>query len=305
MFPFLASAATGDVIYQCDFSGAGSTVVQKVNACATANWTTSANSLLNTYGEISSTGGPVDNGPYLTFHSQAGGGVDGTTSMNHVDVNEYTIVYYEKFDHWPILGANIKSTRSYVNRTNGNGDGCYYGATIGVYCPGCTTINSTYDRRWYISSFESATVNYTSLASNNSSNGGCTGSSNPYTCSGNEAHIIFNWSTDGWTTWGHGADTWHKFRLHLKTPSAAGLADGKITLWIDEQLVMYSTDVKADNNYYPSAGANFTYTTFFPSDAATEAYDHSMADVTIYEGEVTPGGADTIAPASPSGLSVS
>jgi len=286
----ISYAATGDVIFSCDFSGAGSTPQQIVQACSGV----STGSTLNTWATVEATGGPVANGKYVRLHKPSSGSA-GTISVDHPNRDSVTMVWYTKFEGWPIMGANIKETRNYIAKTDcgaGGNEPCYIGATISAYCAGCSTINTAYDRRFYISPGESASVNYTASALNNSSNGGCTGSSNPYTCT-DPVHIIFNWSTDSWSTWGFGNNVWHKMRYYLKPPTT-GNADGSLQLWIDDTEIFTTTNLKADAGVYHSSGAQLSTVDFFPSEAATDDYYHSLANITIYEGYVPPEGATPV-----------
>lgn len=279
LLPSLSWAATGDVLFQCDFESAGtpSAVIQACEDLAGVGTTMNSNATIQTSGAASGS-------QYLQVTKVDGNSIATLFSFSHAEKAEVTYVWYEKWSVWPILGANAKSIRPFWGATYND----YFAAIIGAYCPGCTTKNGDiYDRRLYISPWTDADINYTAYAANQRGSSGCTGDSNPYSCA--DGHAFVNWSSDGWTTWGYGVDTWHKMRLYVKMPTTTSSTDGKIYMWADDHL-LFTID-----NASSSAGGGQTldHVTFSPSEAASEAYTHSYDGIIAYEGYVPPSATST------------
>jgi len=280
LFPRLSWSATGDTLFQCDFEATG-TPSQIIAACDGA---VESPTTMNANATIETSGAPSGS-QYLKCSMVGGNSIATLFSFSHTSTSEITYVWREKWSTWPILGANAKTIRPFW----GGGQNDYIGAIIGAYCPGCTTKDgNVYDRRFYISVWDDADIYYSSYAANQSSSGACTGSSNPYECSGGHANV--NWSTDGWATWGYGADTWHEMRLYLKLPTTSGASDGKIYMWADDHQ-LFTIDNASSS---VAGGQTLDYVTFSPSEAASEAYTHSYDAIIAYEGYIPPESASSV-----------
>ena len=307
-----ANAATGDMLASCDFEGGGSTPTasQAVLACAGASLENSS-TIMNAWSIIELSGG-ADGGRYMKVrHPNGVTETAGKFTIDHNNVQGVTYVWWEKFDQWPIAGSNIKGPRPYTTT------GTYIGAVMSAHCPGCT---GPATGRWYVSNWDggdhAATVTTTDVVTNMYIHyDTCTGTAPTFLCTPNTGQLgsrfEFNWSTDGGTTAEFGTDTWHKVRMYWKI-NTVGNADGEMRLWLDEQLAVYSTNIQGDGTGTSPAnqitgGTLFSSVALFPAEDSTAGVDyyHSMDNFVAYEGYVPPSGADTVAPANPSGLSVS
>lgn len=310
VLPFFANAATGDVLAFCDFQGGGDapTASQAVLACTGASLENSS-TIMNAWSNIELSGG-ADGGRYMKVrHPNGVTETAGKFTLDHANVQGVTYVWWEKFDQWPITGANIKSIRPYTNT------GKYIGAVIAAHCPSCTA--GPENGFWYVATWDggsqAATFTATDIITMRVHWSECSGT-NPYLCTPGTSTIgsrlEFNWSTDGGETAEFGTDTWHKVRMYWKT-NTFGQDDGAMALWFDDQLALSSTNIQADGTGdNPSSevtgGTLFSSVALFPAEDSTAGVDyyHSIDNFTAYEGYVEPGGADIVAPASPSGLSI-
>lgn len=310
--PFFASAATGDILAQCDFEGGGDTPTasQAVLACAGASLENSY-TIMNAWSTIELSGGE-NGGRYMKVrHPQGVTETAGKFTLDHANVQGVTYVWWEKFDQWPITGANIKSIRPYTSTET------YVGAVIGAHCPDCTA--GPENGRWYVSNWDggsqAATFTTTSVVTEMRIHyDTCSGAAPTFICTPNTgqngSRFELNWSTDGGETAEFGVDTWHKVRMYWKT-NTFGQADGSMSLWIDEQLVVSSVNIQGDGTGTAPAnqitgGTLFSSVALFPAEDSTAGVDyyHSIDNFTAYEGYVQPSIADTTAPSNPSGLSV-
>lgn len=156
LLPATGYAATGDVLFQCDFE-TSTTPATAVTSCTGGSVESSTD--MNTYATIQTSGAASGNN-YLRVIKVEGNSVATKFYFFHTEQAEVTYEWREKYSVWPILSANAKGIRPYY----GSGDGDYFAAIISAYCPGCSTVNGdTYDRRMYISPWTSGTINYTSL----------------------------------------------------------------------------------------------------------------------------------------------
>lgn len=323
-------AATGDIIYQCDFSGGiPSDPKSVVSACTNTAIArpTVFNSGTQHTTSIPQNGG-WNNGSYLSVAHLNSITSDSTDMMfmaypSKTGLKEWTVTYYEKFDSWPITTPNIKSSRVYHSNAGG-----YYGALIGVH------MNYS-GKSMYLSPWETADVTVQTDVINqgiisgtryggtdltgatllcngiNVWGGPCVNKTYPgkYKFPGRPAGdsdiLSFAWTTDNGVTSGYGT-SWHKIRLYTKLPSSDTAFDGAITMWIDEKLAFTATNVKSSSagmaliGYPGAGGATLTYVKFYPSDDAKSPFVHSYDDIIIYEGYVPP----TLAPKAPSNLQV-
>lgn len=186
-----------------------------------------------------------------------------------VDTKEVTITYRERFDKWPLTGANTKSIRPYY----GTGGADYVAAVIGAW----------FDEGWYQSAWLSATLIPTSKVTDVDTR--------PDFCKDNRDGTYDCRGADGvgrlairWTP-GYGTD-WHLIRMYIKMPTNDNTADGLVRIWIDEELLYTLRDIKK----FPGGSSNVTSMHFFPSDDAKVSYGHYLDEIKVYAGEVPPSG---------------
>ena len=106
------------------------------------------------------------------------------------------------------------------------------------------------------------------------------------------------------TSWGDG--NWHRLKFHIKMNSVLGANDGIFDVWYDETLISTEHDIRWRKSGADAVGWNVFAlggnTTGLPAEKWA-AFDDVVIATT--EAELDGGGSsDTIAPASPSGLSV-
>lgn len=277
--PLLANAATGDILFNCTFDEPGSTATQVVENCGASTGT-------GLDGTIVAAG--HDGGNAIEFYYPNTGEVYDPFDVLNVNKSEITIVYWERFDVDPVNSTiwNVKSIRPYIGPSSSD----YMGTIMSLH-----NNNGLYQSYW-----ESADLTITDKVTYVASHTGyCSGSGYDYSCPN---RVETKW-TPGWGT------SWHKIRLYLRAPSSPTASDGKIELWIDDELMYTLTNVKGDPNYYNY----YTNIRFHPSDdflhnvsGNTFPFHHSYDDITIFEGYVPPTGpvppVATIAP--PTGLRI-
>lgn len=191
------------------------------------------------------------------------------------DTREVTIVWWERYDTWPLANGNCKSIRPY----NGDSSTDYIAAYISAYF---STGN-------YMSTFERAIVTPSPITTiTNTTNPGnwdpsCTDLGNgKYDC-GNYGRMKFSWSTNGGASQGMGTN-WRKMRMHIKMPLTYTSGDGEITMWVDDKLIFTAVNV----DMKPSGSAYTTRVMFAPVDESTTPHGHWYDEITIYEGYVSP-----------------
>ncbi len=263
-----ATAAT--VLFKCDFEGTGKPSQVWENA---GGWSDG-----QIDGVASIVSGGYNGGKCIKKSAPSWG----TLELSGLNASPITVVYYEKFDKWPIAGANIKGIRPFYDN-----DATLYFST---------SICAHFDTAWYSSYWQSATLTPTSKIN------WLQEDSNYCTKNGNGTYNCPNRLRFTWTP-GFGTE-WRKVRMYIKVPSSDSAYDGETKLWIDEQLVYTLSNIKKD----PGGTNRITSIRFFPSDEANTSYGHYYDDITVYAGYVPPdgssSGSDTTAPATPVGLKV-
>ncbi len=185
-----------EVLFQCDFNGTGTFQEQWEGAGGT------------TYENSRARGSIVDGG--------VNGGkclkMDISTNVDagfpvYVGANPITIVYWEKFDKYPIAGGNIKGVRP------------YYGTNGGDYM--ASTITAHFDDKFYLSAWQEAKlITEENVVAVDESENYCSNiGANTYQC--NNGRMRLNW-TPGFGT------EWTKVRLYIKLPSDQETNDGEI-----------------------------------------------------------------------------
>jgi hypothetical protein len=281
--PSMSHAATGDVLFNCTFDGAGSTPSQVVANCGGS----SDGSMNNSSAIV--TGGHDGGKAISYYYPNNGAEVIDAFQTPTFNKQELTVEYWEKFDVDPKSSGimNVKSMRPYV----GSNSSDYMAAIISAHNNGA----------WYQSTWAggSGTLTTTSNATNVviDSSAYCTGSGTNYNC--NNGRLELSW-TSGWGT------SWHKVRVYMKVPSSSSTTDGVTKLWIDDNLIYTLTNIKGNSTWAPYT----TYILFHPSDDFFQGitgnkftFHHLYDDIKVYEGYVPPSTSGTSL-ASPSGLKV-
>lgn len=272
ILPFFASAATGDILVT-DLQTSGPTasgsreiVTGVANGCYS------------------------DTGVCVKMNCSSGNCSGGDSwGINPADNQEITIVWYEKYDVWPLTWSSggCKSIRPY----NGPNSTDYLGALISFYGSndlyGTIAYGSTAATLVPTEAVGTVAINATDFCTNNGDGS--------YDCPHNR------WKFYGWNVGGvDGMGTnWREMRTYIKVPSTIGSTDGVTTLWIDDQEIYTVTDFNRT-----LGGPAVTTITFAPVDESATPHGHWYDDITVYEGYVPPGGPDIVAPANPSGLAV-
>ncbi len=241
-----------EVLFKCDFNGNGTFQEQWEGAGGTT--------FENSRARGSIVDGGVNNSKCLKLDISSS--VIASFSA-YVNSDPVTIVYWERFDKYPIADANIKGVRP------------YYGPNGGDYM--AATMSQHFNDKFYISTWREAKVftgaNVTAIQKdeNYCENIGV----DTYRCDNGRVRI--NWEP-GFKT------NWTKVRLYINLPSSPETNDGEIKAWLNEELTLTVTEIlgKAD------IGQNTTSILFAPSDAASESYNHFYDEVTIYQGYVPP-----------------
>ncbi len=246
-----------EVLFQCDFNGTGTFQEQWEGAGGTT--------YINSRERGSIIDGGVNGNNCLKMDVSTN--IDAGFST-YVGANPVTIVYYEKFDKYPIAGGNIKGVRP------------YYGPESGDYM--AATMTAHFDDKFYLSSWREAKViigeNVTAIHQDENYCSNIAPST--YRCDNGRVRV--NWNP------GFGTE-WTKVRLYIKLPSSPEINDGEIKVWLNEELTLTITEVLGK----PDVGQNTTSILFAPSDAAEEAYEHFYDDITIYRGHVPPAPIET------------
>jgi len=279
LIPTICLAATGDVLFSCNFEGAGSTPAQVWANCGGGE----SGSL--TTGTISS-GSGHDGGKAISFlHPGSVDEVYDPMLTNSINKNEITIVYWERFDI-PQSASAIWNTKG-IRAWSANGSG-YIGGTTTLWGTGDTLI---YHLDGGATLNTTSAVNYVEgpPAQDGSATGYCrttAGSTGgkPFTCTLGR-YAGFRW-TPGYGT------TWHKVRMYIKNPTNAAnnSKDGHIKYWVDETLLATITNI----NGMTTAGSLVGQVSFHPSDGyfgsagSKPSFHHIYDDITIYEGYVPP-----------------
>jgi len=279
----ISNAATGDVLFNCTFDGAGSTP-----AAVVANSGGYGGSMNNSATIV--TGGH-DGGKAVSYYYPNGGSeiIDAFQTPNF-NKQELTVEYWEKFDVDPKSSGimNVKSIRAYVGPNSSD----YMAAIMSAHNNGA----------WYQSTWASGSGTLTTTSSVtgvvNDPSAYCTGSGTNYTC--NNGRLELSW-TPGWGT------SWHKVRVYMKVPSSSSAADGITKVWIDDNLIYTLSNIKGNSTWYPYT----TYILFHPSDdffqggSGTKfAFHHLYDDITVYEGYVPPKASTVSVISAPQGLRI-
>ncbi|MDD2321348.1 MAG: hypothetical protein PHO83_14990 [Geobacteraceae bacterium] len=280
--PCISHAATGDVLFNCTFDGAGSSPSQVVANCGG-----NGGSMDNSATIV--TGGHDGRKAVSYYYPNGGSEVINAFKTPALNKQELTVEYWEKFDVDPKSSGlmNVKSIRSYVGPNSGD----YMAAIMSAHNNG-----AWYQSTWATGSGTLTTTSSVTGVVNSSSY--CTGSGTSYTC--NSGRLELSW-TPGWGT------SWHKVRVYMKVPSNSSTADGITKVWIDDKLIYTLSNIKSNSTWYPYT----TYILFHPSDdffqgiAGTKfAFHHLYDDITVYEGYVPPSTSGTTNLAAPIGLRV-
>jgi len=286
-----AKAATGDVLFSCTFDGAGTLASEVVANCGGAGAT------MDTVASIVTGGHDGNKAVSYYYDNNPNDGHEIVRGFSTPTLNkqQITVDYWEKFDVPESVSGiwNVKSIRPYV----GSGGNDYMAAIISRHNNG----------RWYQSTWGTATLTTESGMVSNVDDDNCSGTSSPYTCT---ARLSFNY-VPSWNT------NWKHIRVYIKPPSSDSSADGEVILWLDGEKIYTLSNINKSSLWSTGWQPYTTWVLFHPSDAFFEdtvgeddwigqrvAFHHSYDDITIYEGYIPPGGADTVAPANPSGLSV-
>lgn len=286
LMPCMSYAATGDIIFQCNFS-ASTTPSTAVTSCGAALDQSSTFDILSANGRlyISTTGGRPGGDGYYIYNQHDSAPTDDNDHIFTVSLGsgrtEITAEYWEKFSVWPILNGNTKGCRFY---DTGNGGDAYYMAPLSAH----------YNTYWYTSVFTIGTMTPTSYVTSvrtGHSEDCASNGDGTYTCPNpalyGTGRVEVKWSTDGGTTDGYGT-VWRKVRVYAKLPSTSSSRDGIQKLWIDDHEIFTVEDIQAS----VSGGQTFTGLNFYPSDASTSTgWYHAYDDITVYEGYVPPGDA--------------
>lgn len=281
--PCISNAATGDVLFNCKFDGAGSTPAQVWTGCGGSS---SFGPLGLSSGSIVS--GGHDGGKAISFYYP-----NSTTPKELYDPmytpsfnkTELTYTYWEKFDKDPSTSWvwNVKSSRAFL----GSG---YMGGFVSAENHG----------EWMQTFWSPATLtttsNVTHVKTDADQSGYCgAGSGSVYPC--NNGRLSLSWSPGFGTTW-------HKIRIYLKAPSSSSATDGKNMVWIDDNLIYTLSNIPR----YSTWGATLTNISFHPSDDFLSTggfpFHHLYDDITVYEGFVPPSSTGTQTLASPTGLRI-
>ena len=281
--PCVSQAATGDVLFKCNFDGAGSTAAQVWTGCGGSG---SFGYLGLSSGSIVS--GGQDGGKAMSFY------YPNTTTPNELydpmstpsfDKTELTYTYWEKFDVDPKSSWvwNVKSSRAYL------GSGGYMGGFVSA------ENNGNWMQTFWSPAILTTTTKVTHVVTDADQSGYCgVGSNGVYPCN---TRLSLSWNP------GFGTD-WHKIRIYLKAPSSTTATDGKNMVWIDENLIYTLSNIPR----YSTWGAVFTNISFHPSDDFLSSggfpFHHLYDDITVYDGYVPPTSSGSQIPTALSGLRV-
>jgi len=191
--------------------------------------------------------------------------------INVTDAPEVTIVWYEKYDVWPLTWSSggCKSIRPF----NGGSDENYLAALITFF--GSNTLYGTvaYGATTGLLTPTAAMGTMSTSGDYCQSNGDGT-----YDCA-------THWKSYNMLVGGVGGmgTNWRKMRQYVKVPSTIGSTDGETKLWIDDELIY--TLVNFDRS---GGGANITSIRLAPIDESATAHGHWYDDMTTYEGYVPP-----------------
>ena len=204
--------------------------------------------------------------------------------LDIIDSREVTVEWYERYNIWPMtwtLGGN-KSIRPFW----GPGSSDYMHGLISFY-GGNEMYTSALDTG-IVTPGENVEIWTTPPHSDSCADLG----NGTYDCDVPN-HVKLTWEGMG--------TNWRKMKMYIKLPSSNSATDGENKLWIDDELIYSIIDVSRSTL---GSDPKVTRFTFAPVDECQEAHEHWYDEITVYEGYVPPGGADTVAPANPSGLSV-
>lgn len=262
--PRISYAATGDVVVNCTFDGAGSTPAQVVANCGMkSNGLGSGTIVANGY----------DGKKAIKFYYPNNGEVYDPFWTPNFNKPEVTVVYWERFDVDPGASGiwNVKSSRAYSNEAGG---GDFIGGMMSLWT----------GEMFQQGNFGSGTLTVTSAVTDVANwSGYCTlRSGSVWNCPNGRASV--NWKPGFGTAW-------HKVRIHYKAPSSVSAADGVTTFWMDDNLVYTLTNITGLSTWKPY----ISYMVFHPSDdffqgisGAKFTFNHFYDDITIYEGYVPP-----------------
>lgn len=269
IIPLTGSAATGDVLFNCTFDGAGSTPAQVVANCGGSGGTMNNSSTIVT-------GGHDGKKALSYYYPNTGREIVDLFTSPALNKQEITVDYWEKFDVDPSQSGiwNVKSIRPYV----GSGGNDYMAAIMSLH-NGAQFYQST----WGGTGLLTTTAD---VASVNLGSEFCKGSGTSYTCPLGRMELKWkpSWGTD-----------WHNVRVYIKVPSSASSSDGLTTVWIDGKLIYKLTNLSPSSLWSSNWRPYTTYITFHPSDDFFQGvsgtkfpFHHFYDDITIYEGYVPP-----------------
>jgi hypothetical protein len=267
----IVSAADGDVLWSCDFEYPGSTLKEVVTSC-TDRYGGGSHSMGS--GTIDSSG--WNGGKNAKFYRPVDTEVYDMFWTPYLNREEITVVWYERMSITPedISGSNVKGIRVY---NTVDGGGTFIGG-----------IMSFWNSAWNHGNFNSAdlVINPDVVGGVNTDNGYCQYvSPNNYHCPPWDGigRMALGWSPNF-----RPVNSWHKFRMHLRVPTAGG-ADGEATVWFDERYGYTLKNIRGFDNW-----GDITQISFHPSDDQFRGMDqkdwyHSYDDIVVYEGYVAPG----------------
>jgi hypothetical protein len=264
LIPSQSFAATGDVI----FSGCGST--------CSDSYAGSANGWRRTVEKSGCVSGECLKLDASWNGARYGAGSTRITVGSVNGHDEITIVYYVKLNpgNRSLKDANIKGVRLYTSSS--------------------AYIFSTNDGHFSFDQYQS----YTSALTMESLGGLAGVKQNSSYCRNNgdstyncpvRYDIQFK-TKDGKE--GYPSGVWRKVRYWVKLPSSASSRGGESKLWIDEEPIMHTYNVRGASD----ARGTFSSMTFYPSSEAGTKFEHWLDEMTIYEGYVPPSGDDSPPP---------
>jgi len=219
-------------------------------------------------------GAPGGTGVAVVLHAPTGNvSAPWTLAIPNGGAKEITIVWWERFDVWPIAWSSggIKSIRPY----HGNGSGDYFGTLISFHGG-----NSMYSSSWRGGVVDFNTLDVvTDIVVHKYTDDGY-----PTLISGNTYETVnkIKWSWEGMGT------EWRKMRQWIKMPTNLATADAEAKLWIDNKLHyhLYNATVKDTG----TSVDKITRVAFAPVDESATPHEHWYDEITIYEGYVPPDG---------------
>jgi hypothetical protein len=199
-----------------------------------------------------------------------GGGSTRITVSSINGHDEVTIVYYVKLNPGSrsLSNGNVKGVR------------LYHGSSAYIF----STMDAHFSYDHYQSVTNALTLQGTDLLTKVKQNSSYCSSlgNNTYSC---PVRYDLQFRTKDGSN-GYPSGKWRKVRYWVKMPSSANSSDGESMLWVDEELIYRTYNVRRRSE----GGNTFTSMTFFPSCEAGEPFEHWLDEMTIYEGYVPPDG---------------